>query len=223
MTRSTIASGQSSGTCSAMAFTAEVLGTDVIDVTPETWAKTRASHRSGDSPYKPSRMSLETSTKSATMHTVTQQRVRRARARYERRFENLPLKSIRRAKEWAINLSGSWRLGHSNHVQYAIRMESSAPSEVRLGRKQSETVARASRAHASRDCVSKANVEHRMPGAASDLEAFSRQPTGLASRHRPSDRAPYHLPEPAVPLVLNRITIAMRPNSRVKLTCLTTV
>jgi len=63
--------------------------------------------------------------------------------------------------------------------------------------------------------MSKGRQEHRMPGVASDLEAFSRQPTGLASRQRPSDRALYHLPEPVVPLVLNRITIAMHPNSRV--------
>jgi len=76
-------------------------------------------------------------------------------------------------------------------------------------RKKSKTVARATRAHANRDCVRR-RTNSIASGAASDLEAFSRQPTGLASRHRPSDRALYHMPEPAVPLVLNRITIAMR-------------
>ena len=187
-------------------------------MTPETWAKikrratSRATRHSAQVLYDQRPQTLHTTDEGRTSTSSLRTQVREP-----------PSLSIRRAMEWAINLSGSWRLGHSNHVQYAIRVESSAPSEVRLGRKQSETVARASRAHASRDRVSKTNVEHRMPGAASDLEAFSRQPTGLASRHRPSDRAPYHLPEPAVPLVLNRITIAMRPNSRVKLTCLTTV
>ena len=108
---------------------AQVLLSDVIDVTPPTLEKIKR-RATSVTRHRPSN---HTPLHLANCH---RSEGRTSKSPFRTQVQEPPSRCIRRVMEWAINLSGSWQLGHSNHVQYAIRVESSAPSDVRLGREE---------------------------------------------------------------------------------------